>query len=81
MEPKQRTFSMWYTVAAMLAVFGMQAILFAPHPENLSYSEFKALLKAGRRARQSEESVMKVGPYAGKLPAAPAGPRGAGLGA
>jgi cell division protease FtsH len=48
MERKQRTFSMWYTVAAMLALFGIQALVFAPHPENLSYSEFKALLKAGK---------------------------------
>src|ERR1700675_703152 len=48
MEPKQRAFSMWYTVAAMIALFGIQAIVFAPHPENLSYSEFKALLKAGK---------------------------------
>ena len=48
MEQKQRAFSMWYTVAAMLALFGIQAIVFGPHPETLSYSEFKSLLKAGK---------------------------------
>lgn len=48
MEPKQRTFSVWYTVLAMLVFFGIQAILLAPHPENMSYSEFKALLRAGK---------------------------------
>jgi hypothetical protein len=26
----------------------MQALLFAPHTENLSYRDFKALLKAGK---------------------------------
>jgi cell division protease FtsH len=46
MEPKQRTFSMWYAVAAMLLFFGLQAMLLAPHPETVSYSEFKALVKA-----------------------------------
>jgi hypothetical protein len=40
MEAKQRTFSVWYAVAAMLLLFGIQAILLAPHPENLSCSEF-----------------------------------------
>jgi cell division protease FtsH len=48
MEPKQRTFSVWYAALAMLVFFGIQAILLAPHPENMSYSEFKALLRAGK---------------------------------
>ena len=30
-----------------LAILEMQNFLFAPHAENLAYSEFKALLKAG----------------------------------
>jgi cell division protease FtsH len=46
MEQKQRTFSMWYAVLAMMVLFGIQAILLAPHPENVSYSQFKALVKA-----------------------------------
>jgi len=48
MEPKQRTFSVWYTVGAMLVLFGIQAFLLVPHPESMSYSEFKALLRAGK---------------------------------
>ncbi len=48
MEPKQRAFSMWYTVAAMLLFFGIQAILLTPHPETVSYSEFKSLVKANK---------------------------------
>jgi cell division protease FtsH len=46
MEPKQRTFSTWYAVAAVLLFFGLQAMLLVPHPETVSYSEFKALVKA-----------------------------------
>lgn len=48
MEPKQRTFSMWYAVVAMLALFAVQALLLVPRPESMSYSEFKALLRAGK---------------------------------
>ena len=48
MEPKQRAFSIWYAVVAMLVLFGIQAVLLAPRPENVSYSEFKALLAAGK---------------------------------
>lgn len=46
MEQKQRTFSIWYAVLAMMVLFGIQAVLLAPHPENVSYSQFKALVKA-----------------------------------
>ena len=46
MEPKQRTFSMWYAVAAMVLFFVIQAVVLAPHPETVSYSEFKSLVKA-----------------------------------
>src|SRR3984893_7597596 len=48
MEPQQGTFSMWYTVVAMLVMLGIQAFLLMPHPESMSYSEFKALLRAGK---------------------------------
>jgi cell division protease FtsH len=48
MEPKQRTFSVWYAVVAMVALFGIQALLLVPHPESMSYSEFKSLLRAGK---------------------------------
>ncbi len=45
---KQQQFSIWYFLIAFLAVLAMQNFLFAPHAENLAYSEFKALLKAGK---------------------------------
>jgi cell division protease FtsH len=48
MEPKQKAFSMWYTLVALLVWFGIQAFLLAPRPENLPYSDFKALLRAGK---------------------------------
>src|SRR5690349_11708538 len=48
MEAKRRTLSVWYSVVAMLVLFGIQAFLLVPHPESMSYSEFKALLRAGK---------------------------------
>ncbi len=47
MEKKQQ-FSLWYFVIAFLVITWLQSTLFAPHTENLAYSEFKALLKAGK---------------------------------
>jgi cell division protease FtsH len=48
MEAKQQTFSVWYAVLALMILFGIQAIVLAPRPENLPYSEFKTLVKSGR---------------------------------
>lgn len=48
MEPKPRTFSMWYAVVAIVLFLGGQALLLTPRPDKVSYSEFKALLKAGK---------------------------------
>lgn len=48
MEPKPRTFSMWYAVVAIVLCLPGQALLLAPRPDEVSYSEFKALLKAGK---------------------------------
>ncbi|HSL48196.1 MAG TPA: ATP-dependent zinc metalloprotease FtsH [Candidatus Deferrimicrobiaceae bacterium] len=48
MEPKRRTFSVWYAVVPMLVLLGVQAFLLVPRPQNMSYSEFKALLRAGK---------------------------------
>ncbi len=48
MEPQQQKFSLWYFVLAFVALLLIQSVLFAPHPENLSYNEFKALLKKGK---------------------------------
>jgi cell division protease FtsH len=44
MQPKQQSFTAWYFVAALLIMFLVQALLLAPHVENLSYSEFKSLV-------------------------------------
>jgi cell division protease FtsH len=48
MEPKHRTFSIGYFVIVLITMLVAQAVLFAPHAENLSYSEFKALVKKGK---------------------------------
>jgi cell division protease FtsH len=48
MEGKQQTFSLGYFIAALIALFLLQSVLFAPHAETLSYSEFKALVKKGK---------------------------------
>ncbi|MET0487756.1 MAG: ATP-dependent zinc metalloprotease FtsH [Candidatus Rokuibacteriota bacterium] len=48
MQLKQRTFSVWYALIAIAVFVGGQALFLAPHPDNISYSEFKALLKAGK---------------------------------
>lgn len=45
---KKHEFSLWYFVAASLLLAAIQFFFFAPYVENLSYSDFKALLKAGK---------------------------------
>jgi len=48
MEPKQRRFSIGYTIATLVALLLIESYLFAPHPETLAYSDFMRLLKAGK---------------------------------
>jgi cell division protease FtsH len=48
MEPKQRRFSIRYTIVTIVAMLVIEAFLFAPHPETLAYSDFIRLLKAGK---------------------------------
>lgn len=50
MKPMEsrRQFSLWYLAAAMLAMFALQAYLFSGEVETLPYSDFKALLHAGK---------------------------------
>ncbi len=48
MESKKQKFSIGYFVVAVIALFLLQSVLFAPHAETLSYSEFKALAKKGK---------------------------------
>ena len=46
MEKKQ--FSLWYFLATFLLLLALQSVFFGQHAENLTYSEFKALLAAGK---------------------------------
>jgi hypothetical protein len=48
MEAGQRKFSIGYVIATLVALFLIQSVLFAPHAENLSNSEVKALVKKGK---------------------------------
>jgi cell division protease FtsH len=48
MEKKKQQFSLWYFVVAFLVLMAIESFLFSPHVENLSYSDFKTLLKAGK---------------------------------
>ena len=48
MEPKQQKFSVGYFIVALVALFVIQSLFFAPHAENLSYSEFKTLVRKGK---------------------------------
>ncbi|MEK7879812.1 MAG: ATP-dependent metallopeptidase FtsH/Yme1/Tma family protein, partial [candidate division NC10 bacterium] len=48
MEQNQKRFSLWYFLAAFMIMMVIQNFLFAPHTENLSYSDFKALVRAGK---------------------------------
>src|SRR5260370_6271225 len=47
MDSKQQ-FSLWYFIAALVAVMLIQSALFPQHTETLQYSEFKTLLKNGK---------------------------------
>ena len=40
--------SIGYFIVTMIALFLLQAVLFAPHAETLSYSEFKTLVRKGK---------------------------------
>jgi cell division protease FtsH len=48
LDPQRRTLSIGYVITTLVALFVLQSVLFAPHAETLSYSEFKALLKKGK---------------------------------
>src|SRR5215471_19868462 len=48
METQQRHFSVVYLIIAVAVLFLIQAYLFAPHPANLAYSDFKVLLSKGK---------------------------------
>jgi cell division protease FtsH len=48
MQPTQQKFSIVYVILAFVGLLLMQALLFGPHTENLSYRDFKTLLKADK---------------------------------
>ena len=48
MEQNQRRFSIWYFVAAFLVLLAIENFLMGAITENLTYNEFKGLLKAGK---------------------------------
>ncbi len=48
MEIKEQQLSLWYFLVAFLILLTIQNFLLTPHLENLSYSDFKVLLKAGK---------------------------------
>ena len=48
MEPKQQQFSIWYVLLIVSVLLLVRSVLFAPHQETLSYSEFKTLLRRGK---------------------------------
>ncbi len=50
MERRQQQFSIWYFLATFLFLVAVQNFFFGPHTENLAYSDFKALLRAGKVA-------------------------------
>jgi cell division protease FtsH len=48
MEPKRQKFSVGYFIVALVALLVIQSMLFAPHAETISYSEFKTLARKGK---------------------------------
>jgi cell division protease FtsH len=48
MERKHRTFSIGYFAIAVITMLVVQALFFAPGAENVTYSEFKTLVKKGK---------------------------------
>lgn len=48
MESRQQQFSLWYVLLAMVAMLFFQTLFVSGHVENLAYSDFKVLLKAGK---------------------------------
>ena len=73
METKQQKFSIGYFIAALVALFLLQSVLFAPHAETVSYSEFKTLVKKGKVSnltldKQTVSGTVTVDGLEGLLP-------------
>lgn len=48
MEKNQQQFSLWYFIIAFFVLTVFQSLFFAPHVENLTYSDFKSLLRTAQ---------------------------------
>ena len=48
MEPKQQQFSLGYVIVVVVTLMMLRAVFFAPHAENLPYSDFKKLVAQGK---------------------------------
>ena len=48
MQPNQQRFAIWYFLVIVSTLLLVRSMLFAPHQETLSYSEFKSLLRRGK---------------------------------
>jgi cell division protease FtsH len=73
MELKGRTFSVGYVVATVIALILIYAVLYASHGENLSYSEFKMLVRQGKvgdvvLGRETITGTLGPGDLEGLLP-------------
>src|SRR3974390_2994814 len=62
MEPKQRQFTLWYYLGAMVLLFGVQIFLANPPAVTIPYSDFKALVRAGKIQDLTVGSDMVSGP-------------------
>ncbi len=47
-DPRTGKFSIGYLLAAAVALFVLQAVVFAPRPQKIDYSDFKRLVAAGK---------------------------------
>ena len=58
----KQQFTLWYFLAGILLLFILQAYLSGPHVESMPYSDFKALLQAGkvRQATVGRETIEAV---------------------
>ena len=58
----KQQFTLWYFLAAILLLFVLQSYLAGPHVESMPYSDFKALLEAGkvRQATVGKDTIEAV---------------------
>ncbi|WP_214286690.1 ATP-dependent metallopeptidase FtsH/Yme1/Tma family protein, partial [Acinetobacter pittii] len=48
MQPRQQRFSLWYAVIVALTMLAFQTLFMSEQVDTLPYSDFKALLHAGK---------------------------------